>query len=206
MESSTKKAQDRWTIFKLYTQKMISEPQKRIWIFVAQWLERLTGHQKVAGSIPVWGWEIIFWVSSLKIVHLPKNIQALMFLKHQTTFFIKRFQLSRIAVERSALQDGALSWTIFFNFHHKFSIGLRFELFSGHIIELICFSWRNALTLCSVARCIILLKNDVVITKPIFYWWNETSVQNFNVHLCIDCWIDDCHLPLVLYLTCNPIS
>ena len=26
----------------------------------AQWLERLTGHQKVAGSIPVWGSEIVF--------------------------------------------------------------------------------------------------------------------------------------------------
>ena len=26
---------------------------------------------KVAGSIPVWGSEIIFWVSTLKIVHLP---------------------------------------------------------------------------------------------------------------------------------------
>ena len=36
----------------------------------AQWLERLTGHQKVAGSIPVWGSDIIFWVSSLKVVHL----------------------------------------------------------------------------------------------------------------------------------------
>ena len=27
---------------------------------VPQWLERLTGHQKVAGSIPVWGSEIVF--------------------------------------------------------------------------------------------------------------------------------------------------
>ena len=37
-------------------------------------MERLigkTGHQKVAGSIPAWGSEIIFGVSSLKIVHLP---------------------------------------------------------------------------------------------------------------------------------------
>ena len=29
-------------------------------ISYAQWLEHLTGHQKVAGSIPVWGSEIVF--------------------------------------------------------------------------------------------------------------------------------------------------
>ena len=33
-----------------------------IWVLVAQWLERLTGDQKVAGSIPVWGSEAFFWV------------------------------------------------------------------------------------------------------------------------------------------------
>ena len=33
-----------------------------IWVLVAQWLERLTGDQKVAGSIPVWGSETFFWV------------------------------------------------------------------------------------------------------------------------------------------------
>ena len=31
-----------------------------IWISVAQWLERLTGHQKIAASIPVWSSEIVF--------------------------------------------------------------------------------------------------------------------------------------------------
>ena len=92
----------------------------------------------------------------------------------------------------------------FFNFHHKFSIGLRSRLFAGHVIELILFSWRNALTLCSVARCIIILKNDVIITKSIFYWWNETSAQNFNLHLCIDCWGNDCHLPWSLTWHATP--
>ena len=33
-----------------------------IWVLVAQWLERLTGDQKVAGSIPVWDSETFFWV------------------------------------------------------------------------------------------------------------------------------------------------
>ena len=28
---------------------------------VAQWLERLTGDQKVAGSVPVWDLETFFW-------------------------------------------------------------------------------------------------------------------------------------------------
>ena len=35
-------------------------PWLSIWVSVAQWLERLTGHQKVASSIPVWGSEIVF--------------------------------------------------------------------------------------------------------------------------------------------------
>ena len=63
------------------TQKIVSEPQtgielatfrspvrrsthrsllSAIWVLVAQWLERLTGDQKVAGSIPVWDSET--WV------------------------------------------------------------------------------------------------------------------------------------------------
>ena len=33
-----------------------------IWVLVAQWLEHLTGDQKVAGSIPVWVSEAFFWV------------------------------------------------------------------------------------------------------------------------------------------------
>ena len=34
-----------------------------VWFLAAQWSERLTGDQKVAGSIPVWGSETFFWVS-----------------------------------------------------------------------------------------------------------------------------------------------
>ena len=34
--------------------------QLTIWVLVAQWLESLTGHHKVAGLIPVWGSEIVF--------------------------------------------------------------------------------------------------------------------------------------------------
>ena len=36
------------------------EPSLTIWVMVAQWLERLSGHQNVAGSMSVWGSEIVF--------------------------------------------------------------------------------------------------------------------------------------------------
>ena len=35
-------------------------------------------------------------------------------------------------------------------------------------------------------------KNDFIITKPIFDQWNEKIIQNFNVHMCIDCY----HIPM----------
>ena len=41
-----------------YFRKTISEPQ--MGIEPAQWLQRLTGHQKVAAWIPVCGSEIVF--------------------------------------------------------------------------------------------------------------------------------------------------
>lgn len=37
-------------------------------------------------------------------------------------------------------------------------------------------------TFCSVSSCII-LKNDVIITKPSFYRWNEKNVPSLSVHL-----------------------
>ena len=44
---------------KLFSQKIFLSPQRQsnpvfvAWVFVAQWLERLTGDQKVMGSIPI---------------------------------------------------------------------------------------------------------------------------------------------------------
>ena len=57
-------------------------------ILVVQWLQRLTGHQKVAGSIPVWGSKIVFLRIELdecpsiiqyisKVPHFPKYISQL---------------------------------------------------------------------------------------------------------------------------------
>ena len=49
--------------------------------------------------------------------------------------------------------------------------------------------------LSSVTRCIIVLKNDFIITKPIFYQLNRKIIQNFYICKCIDCWGNDCHHP-----------
>ena len=37
-----------------------SVPEIAIWVSATQWLECFTSHQKVAGSIPIWGSEIVF--------------------------------------------------------------------------------------------------------------------------------------------------
>ena len=39
-----------------------------------------------------------------------------------------------------------------------------------------------------MTRCIIIiLKNDFIITEPIFYGWNVKIIQNINVYGRIDC-------------------
>ena len=71
--------------------------------------------------------------------------------------------------------------------HHKFSWGFRFKLFTGYVIDLIYFSWRKTLiSFYSMTRYIIILENDFIITKPIFYWQNEK--------MCTDCWGNDFYL------------
>ena len=35
-------------------------PWLTIWVLVAQWLEHLTSHQRVAGLVPIWGLEVVF--------------------------------------------------------------------------------------------------------------------------------------------------
>ena len=44
-------------------------------------------------------------------------------------------------------------------------------------------------------RCIIVQKNYFILNKPIFYRWNEKIIQDFNLHMSIDYWRNDCHLP-----------
>ena len=66
-------------------------PQLDIWVLVAQWLQDLTGHQKVVGSIPAWGSEIVFLRLGLdesssiirdisKLPHFPKYISQRAFI------------------------------------------------------------------------------------------------------------------------------
>ena len=54
-----------------------------------------------------------------------------------------------------------------------------------------------------MARCIIVLKNGSLITKPIFYWLNEKIIQDFNM----DMWIDGLSLSTIIFSRFNyPIS
>ena len=54
-------------------------------MLVAQWLERLTGHQKVPGSIPFWGSEIVFMRMQLddRSSIISRYLQALTLVKHE---------------------------------------------------------------------------------------------------------------------------
>lgn len=92
-------------------------------------------------------------------------------------------QLPRIMIDRSALQDGALSWTNLLNFHHKFSIWLWSRLFADQVRVDLPFPKKSFNTLCSVERCMIILKNDL--SQP-----NLFSIDGMrkvtNVCLCID--------------------
>ena len=65
------KLKENCLLLKLYRKlrKLFLNPRREsngllsaIWVLVAEWLERLTGDQKVAGPIPIWGSETVFWV------------------------------------------------------------------------------------------------------------------------------------------------
>ena len=60
-------------------------PYITIWVLVPHWLERLAGHQKVAGSIPVWGSEIVFLRIELddRSSIISRYLQALTLLKYK---------------------------------------------------------------------------------------------------------------------------
>ena len=74
-----------------------------IWVLAAQWLERLTGHQKAVGSIPVWGSEIIFLRIELddRSSIISRYLQALTLLlnykfHHKLSFNKKKFSTSTV--------------------------------------------------------------------------------------------------------------
>ena len=57
-----------------------------IWVLVAQWLEHLTGDQKVADSIHVWGSETFFWVCDKAWVAKSVPLKTLMMMKSLPKF------------------------------------------------------------------------------------------------------------------------
>ena len=98
-----------------------------------------------------------------------------------------------IPVYRS-LVGVANTLTMFFKFPYKFLIGFGSGLLA---MSLILFAFPDKIfnPFSFVTKCTIILKNDFIVSKSIFYKWNAKIIQDFNVHRCIDCWGNDCHLP-----------
>ena len=78
------------------------------------------------------------------------------------------------------------------------------QIFNWIEIQTICRPWHWPYvsffkecfhTFCSMARCIVILKNDFIIPKHPFKWWDKKSVQNVNINLCIYWRCNDNHLP-----------
>ena len=99
----------------------------------------------------------------------------------------------------------ALSWTIFWKNPPW--------IFNKILIQTIRWPWnwfyilfpkQDFNPLCSMTRFIIVLKNGFVITKPIFYQWNEKIIQDFNVPTSIDCWCNDNHISWIFKRHANP--
>ena len=51
----------KYRVFRLGRTCVEPVSQLTIWVVVDQWLEGLTSHLKVAGSIPVWAQKLFFW-------------------------------------------------------------------------------------------------------------------------------------------------
>ena len=86
--------------------------------------------------------------------------------------------------------DRVFLWATWKNVHHKISIEFIFGSSQAMLLILLTFLWKKKSfnLLCSVARCLIILKNDSIITKSIIYRWKEKIIRDFNVLLCIICW------------------
>ena len=91
------------------------------------------------------------------------------------------------------LIDGAFSQTIFYNFHHKFSLGLLSKLFTCHVIYFyVLFLKKSFNPFCSVTKCIIILKNDF--TNFLSMEWENHPEFQCGLDMCVHCWDNDCHL------------
>ena len=78
--------------------------------------------------------------------------------------------------------------------HREFSIRFGSGLTADHLLDFICHSWKKNLNyFYSLTRCIIVLKNGFIITKPIFHRLIKKSIRSFYVHISIDCWSNGYH-------------
>ena len=87
--------------------------------------------------------------------------------------------------------DEAFSYTLL-NCYQIFKLALHSDCLLTILLILYAFSEKKKKksfnSFCSMTRCIIILKNNFNITKPIFYLCNEKIIQVLHVNNCIDCW------------------
>ena len=65
------------------------------------------------------------------------------------------------------------------------------------VIDSICLYWRKAVIFFGLWQDALsswIMTSSL--TNQIFYWWNKKIIQIINVHICTDCWSNDCNLPL----------
>ena len=100
-------------------------------------------------------------------------------------FILNLFQFPQMAFNRYLL-NGSFSWTIIFKFKPKFSVRFRSKLF-------VCLFLKSFNLLC-FATIRIIVPGIHLITKVIFFQWNEKIILDFNVSICFGYWGNNSHL------------
>lgn len=74
----------------------------------------------------------------------------------------------------------------FVKFPLNFQLDLCPDCFLSVLFILYPFCEESFNSICFVTKCIIVLKND---TKLIYCQWNKKIIQDFSVHIYIDCYL-----------------
>lgn len=74
----------------------------------------------------------------------------------------------------------------FVKFPLNFQLNLCPDCFLSVLFILYPFCEESFNSICFVTKCIIVLKND---TKLIYCQWNKKIIQDFSVHIYIDCYL-----------------
>lgn len=74
----------------------------------------------------------------------------------------------------------------FVKFPLNFQLDLCPDCFLSVLFILYPFREESFNSICFVTKCIIVLKND---TKLIYCQWNKKIIQDFSVHIYIDCYL-----------------